>query len=203
MPSTQECRRTLCRRLAFVFGNRPTALRQRKKHGEMPEYARLRTEVENVLGNLAQVTTLLLELFRSDNSEKYKHLDKELELTVGEKERAVGLCASTSESTSADRQSGPRHVASTMRQSHCLALPSRQSSLRTTHKCVLILRPGLERNAIFCIGRRLTDDLGIAVEFVVRKYSNDSSPSGIQPLLYCRSLYILPPRPDSGDGLLQ
>jgi hypothetical protein len=55
-----------------------------------PEYARLRTDVENVLGNLAQVTTLLLELFRSDNSEKYKHLDKELELTVGEKERAVG-----------------------------------------------------------------------------------------------------------------
>ena len=115
-----------------------------KNMEKCPEYARLRTEVENVLGNLAQVTTLLLELFRSDNSEKYKHLDKELELTVGEKERAVGLCASTSESTSADRQSGPRHVASTLRQSHCLALPSRQSSLRTTHKCVLILRPGLE-----------------------------------------------------------
>ena len=57
------------------------------------EYTRLRSEVENVLGNLAQVTTLLLELFRSDESQKYKHLDKELELTVGEKERAVGaLC---------------------------------------------------------------------------------------------------------------
>ena len=55
-----------------------------------PEYIRLRSEVENVLGNLAQVTTLLLELFRKDESEKYKHLDKELELTVGEKERAVG-----------------------------------------------------------------------------------------------------------------
>ena len=55
-----------------------------------PEYTRLRSEVENVLANLAQVTTLLLDLFRSDQSEKYKHLDKELELTVGEKERAVG-----------------------------------------------------------------------------------------------------------------
>lgn len=54
------------------------------------EHARLRSEVENVLGNLAQVTMLLLELFRSGDSEKYKHLDKELELTVGEKERAVG-----------------------------------------------------------------------------------------------------------------
>jgi hypothetical protein len=77
-------------RRVFVFGNRPTALRQRKNMEKCPEYARLRTDVENVLGNLAQVTTLLLELFRSDNSEKYKHLDKELELTVGEKERAVG-----------------------------------------------------------------------------------------------------------------
>ena len=55
-----------------------------------PEYTRLRAEVENVLGNLAQVTTLLLDIFRKDESEQYKHLDKELELTVGEKERAVG-----------------------------------------------------------------------------------------------------------------
>ena len=55
-----------------------------------PEYDRLRSDVENVLGNMAQVTTLLLELFRAGESDKYKHLDKELELTVGEKERAVG-----------------------------------------------------------------------------------------------------------------
>jgi len=32
-----------------------------------PEYARLSAEVENILGNLAQVTTLLLELFRARN----------------------------------------------------------------------------------------------------------------------------------------
>jgi hypothetical protein len=55
-----------------------------------PEYTRLRSELEKVLGNLAQVTTLLLELFRSGDSQNYKHLDKELELTVGTKERAVG-----------------------------------------------------------------------------------------------------------------
>jgi len=30
---------------------------------ECPEYERLRTEVEDVLGNLAQTTTLILELF--------------------------------------------------------------------------------------------------------------------------------------------
>ena len=55
-----------------------------------PEYDRLRSELENVLGNLAQVTMLLLELFRSGDSHRYKHLDRELELTVGAKERAVG-----------------------------------------------------------------------------------------------------------------
>ena len=46
-----------------------------------PEYERLRSELENVLGNLAQVTMLLLELFRSGDSHRYKHFDKELELT--------------------------------------------------------------------------------------------------------------------------
>ena len=60
------------------------------KPAHCAEYDRLRSEVENVLGNLAQVTTLLLDLFRTGDSEKYLHLDKELELTVGEKERAVG-----------------------------------------------------------------------------------------------------------------
>lgn len=54
------------------------------------EYDRLRGEVENVLGNLAQVTTLLLELFRSKDFNGVHRLDKELELTVGEKERCIG-----------------------------------------------------------------------------------------------------------------
>jgi len=82
---------TIKLRLAGVFGSsRKTASASKREMEKCPEYVRLRAEVENVLGNLAQVTTLLLELFRSDKSEQYKHLDKELELTVGEKERAVG-----------------------------------------------------------------------------------------------------------------
>ena len=57
---------------------------------ECPEYNRLHSDVENVLANLAQVTTLLLELFRSRNLGDVHRLDKELELTVGEKERCIG-----------------------------------------------------------------------------------------------------------------
>jgi hypothetical protein len=55
-----------------------------------PEYDRLHAQVENVLGNLAQVTTTLLELFRFKDLEGVHRLDKELELTVGEKERSLG-----------------------------------------------------------------------------------------------------------------
>ena len=55
-----------------------------------PELARLQSEVENVLGNLAQVTTLQLEIFRTGDMREWKRLDKELELTVGEKERCIG-----------------------------------------------------------------------------------------------------------------
>lgn len=55
-----------------------------------PEYERLHAELENVLGNLAQLTTTLLELFRSKDLKGVHRLDKELELTVGEKERSLG-----------------------------------------------------------------------------------------------------------------
>jgi hypothetical protein len=58
--------------------------------GACPEFERLRIEVENVLGNLAQVSTLLLELFRSEDLSGVYRLDKELELTVGQKERCIG-----------------------------------------------------------------------------------------------------------------
>ena len=57
---------------------------------ECPEYRRLASYVENVLGNLAQLTTLHLELFRAGDFSACKRIDKELELTVGEKERAIG-----------------------------------------------------------------------------------------------------------------
>ena len=58
------------------------------------EQVRLRSDLESVLGNLAQVTMPLLELYCSGDSETYENLDKELDLTVGEKERAVGAVAS-------------------------------------------------------------------------------------------------------------
>ena len=61
-----------------------------KEMANCPERDRLRGDIESVLGNIAQVTMLLLELFRALDSEKYEALDKELELTVGEKERAIG-----------------------------------------------------------------------------------------------------------------
>ena len=61
------------------------AFRQQTLVLKCPEYERLSTEVENVLGNLAQVTTLLLELFRAKDLVAVHRLDKELELTVGEK----------------------------------------------------------------------------------------------------------------------
>ena len=54
------------------------------------EYARLTAYVENVLGNLAQLTTSLVDLFRGGDFPEVARLDKELELTVGEKERSIG-----------------------------------------------------------------------------------------------------------------
>jgi hypothetical protein len=57
---------------------------------ECQEYERLRAHVETVLAKLAQVSTVLLELFRSQDLAGVHRLDKELELTVGEKERSIG-----------------------------------------------------------------------------------------------------------------
>ena len=54
------------------------------------EYDRLVNEVDNVLGRLAHLTTLHLEEFRARNFASVRRLDKELELTVGEKERSFG-----------------------------------------------------------------------------------------------------------------
>lgn len=54
------------------------------------EYDRLTSCVENVLGNLAQLTTLILDLFRAGDFSACRKLDKELELTIGEKERSIG-----------------------------------------------------------------------------------------------------------------
>jgi hypothetical protein len=55
-----------------------------------PENDRLTSEVDRILKDLAEKTTVLLELFRSKKPDSFARLDKELELLVGEKERAVG-----------------------------------------------------------------------------------------------------------------
>lgn len=54
------------------------------------EYDRLVAYVENVLGNLAQLTTVHLDVFRAQDYDAARRIDKELELTMGEKERAIG-----------------------------------------------------------------------------------------------------------------
>jgi len=55
-----------------------------------PEYIRLEAAVSNVLSRLANVATIQAETFRSGNESEFVRLDKEIELIVGEKERAIG-----------------------------------------------------------------------------------------------------------------
>jgi hypothetical protein len=76
--------------VAHIGGFNQRCFRNEIAVAECREYERLRSEVESVLGNLAQVTTLLLELFRSRDFPGVHRLDKELELTVGQKERCIG-----------------------------------------------------------------------------------------------------------------
>jgi hypothetical protein len=64
--------------------------RNKTDMAKCPEYDHLHAQVENVLGNLAQASTLLLDLFRSNDLSAVHRLDQELELTLGEKERCIG-----------------------------------------------------------------------------------------------------------------
>lgn len=54
------------------------------------EYESLASAVEQILKDLSEKTSLHLELFRSKQHQRFMRLDKELELLVGEKERAIG-----------------------------------------------------------------------------------------------------------------
>ena len=54
------------------------------------EYDRLAALVDQILAEVAEKTTLALELFRSRKAAKFGRLDKELELLIGKKERAIG-----------------------------------------------------------------------------------------------------------------
>jgi hypothetical protein len=54
------------------------------------ELARLKADVEDALGNLAQAATLQLELFRSGKLDEWEIVDKKLERCVVETEQRVG-----------------------------------------------------------------------------------------------------------------
>jgi hypothetical protein len=55
-----------------------------------PEYERLDSHVEDVLGNLAQLATLELDRFQAGDYPTCRRLEQALENTFVEKERAMG-----------------------------------------------------------------------------------------------------------------
>jgi len=55
-----------------------------------PDYTRLASEVEQLLQKLRETTEAQLAAFQQQNSSSFTRLDKELELLVGAKERAIG-----------------------------------------------------------------------------------------------------------------
>ncbi|HSS99582.1 MAG TPA: hypothetical protein VLK33_21250 [Terriglobales bacterium] len=64
-------------------------------HNLMPkekckEYAHLEREVTEILEQLSQLTKTQAEVFPTRNQNEFMRLDKQLELLVGRKERAVG-----------------------------------------------------------------------------------------------------------------
>ena len=84
---------TACREhltLTFFDASRRGGSGIRKQMSNCAEYDRLAAYVENVLGKLAQLTTLHLELFRSGDFAGSRRIDPDVERAVGEKERAIG-----------------------------------------------------------------------------------------------------------------
>ena len=60
------------------------------KKEKCAEYAQLEREVTEILEYLSQLTQKQAEVFSTGNHGEFMRLDKELELSVGRKERAVG-----------------------------------------------------------------------------------------------------------------
>jgi hypothetical protein len=56
-----------------------------------PRYTELETKMDENLKKLSELTNLQLEIFGSKSYHSFMRLDKELELAVGEKERAIAL----------------------------------------------------------------------------------------------------------------
>ena len=59
-------------------------------NGECPVRLDLQAKANEILAKLVELTTAQLEAFRSQRHDEFMRLDKELELTVGAKERVVG-----------------------------------------------------------------------------------------------------------------
>jgi len=72
-----------------------------------PEYMRLERAVREVLLSLANLATMQAEMFHSGNDAEFVRLDKQLELLVGEKERAIGALRQHAK----DHQCGPMRTA--------------------------------------------------------------------------------------------
>jgi hypothetical protein len=58
--------------------------------GQCPEYANLQHELQLTLQTLSDLTKAMLDAFRGNDRSAFSRLDKELETTVGRKERIVG-----------------------------------------------------------------------------------------------------------------
>jgi hypothetical protein len=54
------------------------------------EYDKLASQVEEILKQVAETTAVQLEIFRASRPREFIHVDKELVLMVGEKERRIG-----------------------------------------------------------------------------------------------------------------
>jgi len=57
---------------------------------QCPEYANLQHELQLTLQTLSDLTKAMLDAFRGNDRNAFARLDKELETTVGRKERVVG-----------------------------------------------------------------------------------------------------------------
>ena len=57
---------------------------------QCPEYANLQQELQLTLQTLSDLTKAMLDAFRGNDRNAFARLDKELETTVGRKERVVG-----------------------------------------------------------------------------------------------------------------
>jgi hypothetical protein len=57
---------------------------------QCPEYANLQHELQLTLQTLSDLTKAMLDAFRANDRNAFTRLDKELETTVGRKERVVG-----------------------------------------------------------------------------------------------------------------